>query len=479
MKRPGIHARLLVTAFLVISLTAFALGTLGVKMFHDFAQNRFVDRFEFLARYLALNSELGILIDQRTMLAQLAENLLAEADVARVEIQNNAGDVMAQAARDLPRPHGSVTAAVRLKTTSEESQAFGWSLPPAASAGASDVIGKVRIVYSTSQINRLLKTLTVRYLWLTAGLAGLCLAIFYFISRSLVFPLTRLAQTARKVGDGELHLRMTPGNVPETREVSVAFNAMLDSLERGRQAVQDAQQEMARQNLLAEMGKFSMMIAHEIKNPLGIIKSSFDLLKKDPQDPNNTILVDYIDEEILRINGLIEDFLSFAKPTKPSFRVVDANSMLRECVERFGRMDMARDIIFKRNVPDISCLSYLDPDLLRRAIDNLLKNAVEACDGQGTIFVDGVCGEDMWRVDIADDGCGIPEDIMETIFNPFVTTRTKGTGLGLAYTAQVIQAHSGTIQVCNRKEKGACFTVEIPREPKMVDLFAPDDVRMA
>jgi signal transduction histidine kinase len=68
---------------------------------------------------------------------------------------------------------------------------------------------------------------------------------------------------------------------------------------------------------------------------------------------------------------------------------------------------------------------------------------------------------------------------METIFNPFVTTRPKGTGLGLAYTAQVIQAHSGTIQVCNRKEKGACFTVEIPREPKMVDLFASDDVRMA
>ncbi len=477
MKRPGIHARLLVTAFLVISLTAFALGTLGVKMFHDFAQDRFVDRFEFLARYLALNSELGILIDQRTMLVQLAENLLAEADVARVEIQNNAGDMLAQAARDLPRPHGSVTAAVRLKATSEEGQAFGWSFPSAVNGGASDVIGNVRIVYSTYQINRLLKALTVRYLWLTAGLAGLCLVIFYVISRSLVAPLTRLAQTARKVGEGELQRRMMPGNVPETREVSLAFNAMLDSLERGRRAVEEAQQEMARQNLLAEMGKFSMMIAHELKNPLGIIKSSFDLLKKDPADPANAILVAYIDEEILRINGLIEDFLSFAKPSKPSFRVVDANSMLRDCVERFGRMDTAREIMFKENVPDVSCLSYLDPDLFRRAIDNILKNAVEACEERGTIFVDAVCGEESWRVEISDDGCGIPEEVMEKIFNPFVTTRTKGTGLGLAYTAQVIQAHNGTIQVRNRKAKGACFTVEIPREPKMIDLFEQDDVR--
>jgi signal transduction histidine kinase len=477
MKRFGIHSRLLVTAFLVISLTAFALGTLGVKMFHDFAQGRFVDRFEFLARYLALNSELGILIDQRTMLAQLAENLLAEADVAQVQILNNAGDVLAEAAKTLPRPHGIAEAMVRLKASSEESQAFAWSFSAALNGASPDVIGKVRIVYSTSQINRLLRTLTVRYLWLTAGLAGLCLVIFYFISRSLVAPLTRLAHTARKVGEGELQRRMTPGNIPETREVSMAFNAMLDSLERGRRAVEEAHQEMARQNLLAEMGKFSMMIAHEIKNPLGIIKSSFDLLKKDPQDPGNKILVAYIDEEILRINGLIEDFLSFAKPSKPSFRVVDANSMLQDCVERFGRMDAAREIAFKGNVPDISCLSYVDPDLLRRAIDNILKNAVEACEGHGTVFVDAVCGEDTWRVEISDDGCGIQEDMMEKIFSPFITTRTKGTGLGLAYISQVIQAHNGSIGVKNRKAKGACFTIEIPREPKMIDLFEPDDIR--
>ncbi len=477
MKSPGIHSRLLVTAFLVISLTAFALGTIGVKMFHEFVQNRFEERFEFLARYLALNSELGILIDQRSMLNQLVNNLLAEEDVARVLIFNNADETLAEASKVIPGPYKTIGAPVRLKDSSEESQAFLWVFPSPLTGEPLDIIGKVQIIYSTSQINGLLKTITVWYLWFTAGLAALSLVIFYFISRSLVSPLTRLAQTARKVGAGELQRRMIPGNIPETREVSLAFNAMLDSLERGRKAVEKANQEMARQNLLAEMGKFSMMIAHEIKNPLGIIKSSFDLLKKDPADPSNSVLIGYIEEEIQRINGLIEDFLSFAKPSKPSFRVVDANGMLRDCLDRFGRMDTATDIKFKGHIPEISCLSYLDPDLFRRAIDNILKNAVEACRGRGVIFVDAVCGEDTWRVDIADDGCGIAENMVDKIFNPFITTRAKGTGLGLAYTAQVISAHSGTVSVENRNLKGARFKIEIPREPKMIDLFDMDEVK--
>jgi len=476
MKSPGIHIRLLVTAFVVISLTAVTLGASGVKMFHDFAQKRFEERFEFLARYLALNSELGILIDQRSMLTQLAENLLAEADVARVQILNNADEPLAEASKVIPRPYVTVEAPVRLKTSSDESQAFLWT-SPSLNTASPDIIGKVRIVYSTSQVNSLLKKITLRYLWFTAGLSAVCLLIFFFISRSLVAPLTGLAQTARKVGAGELQRRMRVGNIPETREVSLAFNAMLDSLERGRKAVEKANQEMARQNLLAEMGKFSMMIAHEIKNPLGIIKSSFDLLKKDPADAGNAVLIEYIEEEIQRINGLIEDFLSFAKPAKPSFRVVDANGMLRDCIERFGRMDTAKDIQFKGHIPDISCLSYLDPDLLRRAVDNILKNGVEACGGQGVIFVDAVCGEDTWRIDITDDGCGIQENMLDKIFNPFVTTRTKGTGLGLAYTAQVVSAHSGSIRVENRKPRGARFIIEIPREPKMIDLFGTDEVK--
>jgi len=465
MKRPGIHTRLLLTAFLIISVTAFALGHIGVKMFHEFAQHRLEDRFQFLARYLALNSELGILIDQPAMLNRLAQNLLSEKDLARVVIFNAEGEKLAEAAQEIAGPFTQVSAPVRMKAINEETQAFHWAFAPPMVSGNAHVIGSVRLFYSTTQINKLLETITWRFLLLSAALATLGLMIFYLISRSLVQPLTRLAETARKIGAGQRYLRMQAGSLPETQEVSLAFNAMLDSLEHSRQAVEEANQEMAKQNLLAEMGKFSMMIAHEIKNPLGIIKSSFDVMRKDPTDPGNETIIGYINEEIQRMNQLIQDFLSFAKPAQPSFRVVDSNQMLRDCLERFGRRPEAAGMPIVQEIPHESCISYLDPDLCMRAIDNILKNALEASYGKGMIQVYAWCRDTVWQVDISDDGSGIAEDMVEKIFDPFVTTRSKGTGLGLAYTAQVIQAHGGRIKAENRSTKGARFSFELPREP--------------
>jgi signal transduction histidine kinase len=467
MRSPGFHTRLLLAAFLIIGATASTLGFIGGRMFHEFVQHRFEERFQFLARYLALNAELGILLDQTAMLEQLARNLLSERDAARVMIYNADGKNLAEAAKEVSGPYSEVRAPVRMKMMSDETLAF--SGEPSPLVPNPSVIGEVRLVYSTSQINRLLGSITVRFVLLSAGLAALGLILFYFISRSLVLPLMRLADTARKVGEGERYLRMQPGALPETREVSHAFNAMLDSLERSRQAVEAANQEMARQNLLAEMGKFSLMIAHEIKNPLGIIKSSFDVMRKDPTDPTNEVLIGYIEEEIQRMNLLIEGFLSFAKPAKPSFRVIDANQMLRECLERFGRRKEAARTVLLDEIPETSCLSYMDPDLCRRAIDNILKNATEASPEGGQITVRADCRENEWEVSISDKGVGIPDDMIDKIFDPFVTTRSKGTGLGLAYCAQVVQAHGGSICAMNCEEKGARFVIELPREPKSLD----------
>jgi signal transduction histidine kinase len=465
MKTLGIHARLLLTVFIIISVASLTLGIFGVNLFNDFAGKRFDERFQSLAKYLALNAELGVLIDQRSMLDQLARNLLAGSDVARVSIYNRANETLARAEKNISGPFHMVSEPVRMGASSEESQAFSSTGFASEKNDADDIIGSVEIVYTTAEISALLETIAVRFIIFTVGLTGLCLLVFFFISRSLVAPLTRLAFTARKVGAGERELRMTPGSIPETREVSLAFNAMLDSLEKSRKAVEEANREMARQNLLAEMGKFSMMIAHEIKNPLGIIKSSFDILKKDPSADSNRMLIGYIEEEIQRINGLIEDFLLFAKPAKPSFRIIDANHMLKESLDRFGRLKAAEYMEIRRNIPEESCLSYLDPDLCRRAIDNIMKNAMEACQGKGVICIDAVGTDETWRLEISDNGDGIPPDVIGKIFDPFFTTRAKGTGLGLAYTAQVVSAHGGKITASNMPAGGALFCIEIPREP--------------
>lgn len=460
MRRPGIHIRLLFAVFVLITATTVALGAIGVNIIHEFVQARFEERIRFLARYLALNAELGILIDDKPMLERLAKNLLSEKDVAGVRISNPDGKTLAQVSQPLAGPITHIQAPVRLKESWEESLAFRWN-----GQTREKTVGQVTIWYSTREINRLLKTMKLRFMWLAVGLALLFLGVFYFISRSLVAPISRLARTARAVGEGRTELRARPENLPETREMALAFNAMLDSLERSTQALKAANQEVIRQKTLAEMGKFSLMIAHEFKNPLGILKSSLDILKKDIEgDP---MLIEYMEDEILRLNRLIEDFLMFARPAKPSPRSTDLHGMLKECAARFD-LQLPESLTLEVDIPETPCTGEADPDLLVRAISNILKNAREAVSEQtGTIRVFATMENGNWVAAIADSGPGIEPEHKEKIFEPFFTTRSKGTGLGLAFAAQVVRGHGGSIAAENRNHGGAVFRITLPlsRQP--------------
>ena len=193
------------------------------------------------------------------------------------------------------------------------------------------------------------------FIWLAGGLTCLAGLIFYFISRSLVAPVKGLAQAARRVAQGDRNLRAQPGTLPETRELAVAFNVMLDSLERNRRSLEEAKEQMRRQKTLAEMGKFSLMIAHEFKNPLSIIKSSLDVLKKDVALSSDNTMVFYIEDEIMRLNRLIGDFLTFARPVAPSFCHTDVNALLKEIVTRFELQKTGTPCEIRSHIPSDPC----------------------------------------------------------------------------------------------------------------------------
>ncbi|WP_373499501.1 PAS domain-containing sensor histidine kinase [Desulfococcus sp.] len=463
MKRYGIHFRLLMAGILLISASTLTLGYIGVNITHEFMQERFENQIRFLAKYLALNAELGILIDERPMLKRLAENLLLEKDVIRVMIINDREECLADVAKGSEARCSTLEAPVILKENENLDNPFRQQFHRKESKET--LIGKVRIDYSVEGIAELLTVMKVRFIWWSAILAVFSVLLFYFLSRSIVSPLTRLVGAAREVAAGNMKLRVTPGNLPETSELALSFNAMLDSLERSGRALADANREMVKQKTLAEMGKFSMIIAHEIKNPLGIIKSSVDLLKNDVDQGADNILVQYIEDEIRRLNRLIEEFLLFSKPAMPNFREVDLNAMLAEGISRFEIQLSGDEIGISSDIPGSPCYAGGDPDLLMRAIGNVLKNAVEANRRKGRISVRAACGDRAWVLEILDEGEGIRPPDLGRIFEPFFTTRAQGTGLGLAYAFQVIQNHHGTIRAKNRSTgRGAVFTIELPLE---------------
>lgn len=457
MRNPGIHVRVLLATVVITSVTTFALGYIGVNLTHQFAQRRFVEHISFLAKYIALNAELGILIDDRAMLERLAVNLLSERDVVGVVILDSHNRELIRAPEALPERFPIMETPVFLAESREESRAFGYD------GEAKDrLIGKVQIRYSTKGIDQLWKTMIVYFIWIAAGLTCLSGLVFYFISRSLVAPVKDLAQAAGRVAQGNFNSRAQPGNLPETRELAVAFNVMLDSLERHRRSLERATEQARRHKTLAEMGEFSMMIAHEFKNPLSIIKSSLDLLKKDFAIPGDNTLVFYIEDEVMRLNRLIGDFLMFARPVAPAFQPTDLNALLREIVARFELQKAGTPREIRPQIPADACCAQADPDLLIRAIGNIIKNAFDVNGDDCVVRVKATRLANTWAAEIADNGEGIAPEHINRIFSPFFTTRAKGAGLGLAYASRAVKAHGGVISATNRPEGGALFRVEIP-----------------
>ena len=457
MKNPGIHVRVLLATVVMISVSVFTLSYIGVNLTHQFAQRRFVEHISFLAKYVALNAELGILLDDKGMLQRLAVNLLSERDVVGVVILDSHNRELIRAPEAFPHEFPLMETPVYLTETREESKAFGYD-----GTMEDRLIGKVQIRYSTKGINQLWKTMIVYFITIAVGLTVISALVFYFISRSLVAPVKALARAAGRVAGGNFNSRAEPGNLPETRELAVAFNVMLDSLERHRRSLEKAKEQSRRHRTLAEMGEFSLMIAHEFKNPLSIIKSSLDVLKKDFAIPPGNTLVFYIEDEIMRLNRLIGEFLMFARPVSPAFQQTDLNALLREVVVRFDLQKSGAPPEIKSQIPSEPCLAQADPDLLIRAIGNIIKNAFDINGEDCLVRVTATCRNNAWVAEIADNGEGIAIEHMAKVFNPFFTTRAKGAGLGLAYTSRAVEAHGGLIKATNRPEGGALFRVEIP-----------------
>jgi len=465
MKNPSIHTRLLGAAFLLICIATLILDVVGVHLTRQFMNQRFKDRIEFLAKYLALNSEVGVLVCDKTGLDVLALNLLGEKDVARVIIMDDIGNTLVDRKRDLPKPLSVVESPVVFKRNRGENILFQSDIKtPFGNIPRSgeDYIGKVRITFSTHGIDRLVTDITWKFIWLSVLFAIFGSVVFYLISRPIAREVGQLAVTAVQVGRGDLELRATPGKLPETRALAVSFNTMLDSLETSRKALERVNQEMVRQKALAKVGEFSLMVAHEVKNPLCIIKSSLDILKKELMlRPDNTMVV-YMEDEIKRLNRLIEDFLLFTRPSKPTIRSVDLNRMLMDIVNRFEIQQKGLSIKIESKIPSSPCDADVDKDLLTGSLNNIIKNACEASNKNGSVYIEASLRDDFWIVEIQDQGDGIAPQNISRIFEPFFTTRSTGTGLGLAFAFQVIRAHGGIIMAENRKEGGALFRVEMP-----------------
>jgi two-component system, NtrC family, sensor histidine kinase HydH len=216
---------------------------------------------------------------------------------------------------------------------------------------------------------------------------------------------------------------------------------------------------MRRAERLAALGQLTAGLAHELRNPLASIKGSADLLARSSAERDSVAreLGEIISSEVDRTNLLVTRFLAFARPLEPQREVADIGEIIDRAAARAG-VQIVRD--YAADVPRLS----IDPALTEQVFINLLSNAAQASGAGEPIVVATRVTENTVEVGVTDRGCGIPSDKIETIFNPFFTTKQDGVGLGLAIVAKIVDGHGGKMTVDSEPGKGSTFRISLPVE---------------
>lgn len=266
------------------------------------------------------------------------------------------------------------------------------------------------------------------------------------LARSLTGPIHRLVEAAREIGRGNLE-----------RPVQAASRDELGYLG-------ETMEEMRRQ-ILARDEQLRLMlagVAHEIRNPLGGIEIYAGLIADDlPDGDARKAHIQKVIGEVQTLNRVISEFLDFARSSPPSPEAVDAARLVGEAAFLVAPEMERCGVRYVEEVPE-GLRAYVDPDALKRALVNLMKNAVQAMADGGTLTVraDGADGRVAFQV--ADTGCGIPPEAMGRLFEPFFTTREKGSGLGLAIVRKAVEENGGTVEVESEPGRGTVIRVAVP-----------------
>ena len=252
--------------------------------------------------------------------------------------------------------------------------------------------------------------------------------------------------------------------------MGVLFLILRHVVKRGEEIIEKRAQErlllkekLSHAERLASLGEMVAGISHEIRNPLGIISSTGELLKqKIARTDTEVKLTDVIVEEADRLNGIVTDFLNFARPQAPNLMPCKVDEVIKKnltfLAPEINKNSYEVHTRFASDIPEIQA----DPGLLYQAFLNILMNAMQAMPEGGAIYIELSAHGNTLTILFCDEGPGISDETLNKIWEPFFTTKDKGSGLGLPIVRKIIEGHGGVIGIENAPEKGAQVTITLP-----------------
>lgn len=359
---------------------------------------------------------------------------------------------------------------------------FAWRSQPLAAAGEpaprrpagasteADLAGTpvVIVLEPTAASEATLRDVRVALGGIALVTAALALVVGYGVARTVTRPLAAITGTMRDMArTGDLTRRFTVQDRgiwsdDDTRLLATTFNALTESIE-------TFQREARERDRLSALGRLSTVIAHEIRNPLMIVRGALrQLTRAGAGSPEIGEAVQDIEEEVQRLNRVVDDVLDFARPIHVDLAPTDINTVAAEAVAaaEAARPDVPIAASLDAGLPLVPC----DGDRLRTVLVNVLGNAQQATSADGASAPDVVVSTGLSddgrhvRIVVADTGVGVSPADLAHVFDPYFTTRRTGTGLGLAIAKAIVQALGGTIAMQSREREGTVVTIELPLE---------------
>ncbi|QSV46391.1 sensor histidine kinase [Geobacter benzoatilyticus] len=319
------------------------------------------------------------------------------------------------------------------------------------------ILDNVRTIQHENFINRMVATSLV-------FLLGISLTIF--LAKRYTAPINHLADGVRRVADGDLSVTFPAAKGDEIGELARNFNEMVEKL-REREILEKRLYEAEH---LSRVGQLASGIAHEIRNPLNYISLAIDHLKSEftvacPEKAQKFIpLADKIKEEVRRANYMVVNFMNFGRPLKLRITELSYPELIEKTLPLHREKLAEQRVTVRTDLPDDLPPMRADGEMLRNCISNFVTNAAQAMPDGGAITLGASYDREQkcFNLTFSDEGCGIGEEDLPKIFQPWYTSKEAGIGLGLAITERIIREHGGKISVTSAAGKGTTFTVELP-----------------
>jgi signal transduction histidine kinase len=302
------------------------------------------------------------------------------------------------------------------------------------------------------------------------GVGGIILGLIlgWMIARIILNPIYKLVLKVRDAAGSEVveHIKMSPGK--ELEELDLHINRLIGRINQAHEDLQKNRELLERSSKLAAIGKIAPALAHEIRNPLTAVKMLIYAMMQEPdvsKDKQHDLEI--ITQEINRVEGFLQNFLKYARPARPQMQVIAIVPVIKETLHLMQPRFKQGNIRLVENHEQENLRLKADPDMIKQVVMNLVLNAVESMKQDGiltltTSLTSDDADDKFFLIAISDNGSGIPDDIRDSLFDPFVKGKDQGIGLGLSISLRIAELHHGWISATNNSGKGATFTVHLP-----------------